>query len=288
VNPFRGNPPLLLDQRGRLEYGEELIIMQAERRATINWRRTDVTESDWLNETDPSSMIAFVREEQKTFRTRWVGWIFRPRFNISERKWRLFYCACMRRIEHLLPVIEAQELIGVAERFADGSVSEEILENAIQASIQGCRRERTRLWELGKESPHRAAILALERFHRPHEAARTALGFALRAWVISQPQADLQNEETSERARQAALLREVVGNPFRACIIDSVWQAWNDGTIPRMAQRIYDERRFEDMPILADALEDAGCCDEAILTHCRAETGHVRGCWLLDLLTGKE
>jgi hypothetical protein len=51
-----------------------------------------------------------------------------------------------------------------------------------------------------------------------------------------------------------------------------------------MAQAIYDERRFGDLPILADALEDAGCNDARILSHCRDEQEHVRGCWVLDLV----
>ena len=56
----------------------------------------------------------------------------------------------------------------------------------------------------------------------------------------------------------------------------------------QIAQAIYDDRAFDRMPILADALEDAGCTDRAILDHCRSEGPHVRGCWVVDLLLGKE
>ena len=66
------------------------------------------------------------------------------------------------------------------------------------------------------------------------------------------------------------------------------WLAWNDGTVPRITQAIYDERAFDRMPVLADALEDAGCTDRAILDHCRQPGPHVRGCWVVDLLLGKE
>jgi hypothetical protein len=63
--------------------------------------------------------------------------------------------------------------------------------------------------------------------------------------------------------------------------------AWNDGAIPKMAQSIYDDRAFNRLPRLADALEDAGCDDADILSHCRTPGEHVRGCWVVDLLLGK-
>ncbi len=62
---------------------------------------------------------------------------------------------------------------------------------------------------------------------------------------------------------------------------------WNDATIPKVAQAIYDDRAFDRLPILADALEDAGCDNADLLTHCRSGGEHVRGCWVVDLLLGK-
>jgi hypothetical protein len=74
---------------------------------------------------------------------------------------------------------------------------------------------------------------------------------------------------------------------------------WNNATIPKLGQAIYNHRRFSDMPILADALEDAGCHDADILNHCRQKDAnildhcrqpgnHARGCWILDLVRGKK
>jgi hypothetical protein len=83
-------------------------------------------------------------------------------------------------------------------------------------------------------------------------------------------------------------VKEVLGNPFRPATIASTWLSWNDALIPKLAQTIHDERRFEDLPILADALEDAGCDQEAVLMHCRSVGEHARGCWVLGLLLGKE
>ena len=68
----------------------------------------------------------------------------------------------------------------------------------------------------------------------------------------------------------------------------SSWLAWNDGAIRKMAQVIYDDRAFDRLPLLADALDDAGCTDAAILGHCRGGGEHVRGCWVVDLLLGKQ
>jgi hypothetical protein len=62
----------------------------------------------------------------------------------------------------------------------------------------------------------------------------------------------------------------------------------NEGTVPQIAQAIYTDRAFDRLPVLADALEDAGCADASILDHCRQPGEHVRGCWVLDLLLGKK
>jgi hypothetical protein len=97
---------------------------------------------------------------------------------------------------------------------------------------------------------------------------------------------------------QAALLRDLVGNPFRPvpCLDghaptgicqNSAILAWKDGTVVRMARTIYDNHFFEDMPILADALEESGCTNADVLNHCRGPGPHARGCWVVDLLLGK-
>jgi hypothetical protein len=70
--------------------------------------------------------------------------------------------------------------------------------------------------------------------------------------------------------------------------MDAAWLAWNGGAIPRLAQTIYGQRAFERLPVLGDALEDAGCADRDVLDHCRGDRPHVRGCWVVDLLLGKE
>jgi hypothetical protein len=92
----------------------------------------------------------------------------------------------------------------------------------------------------------------------------------------------------AEEASQTVLLRELFGNPFRPVALAPAWLVWGDGTVAKLAQAIYDERAFDDLPVLADALEDAGCDNTDILTHCHQPGEHVRGCWLLDLILAKE
>jgi hypothetical protein len=91
----------------------------------------------------------------------------------------------------------------------------------------------------------------------------------------------------AERKEQTPLARDIFGNPFRAVVVDPAWLAWSEGRVRRLAQSIYDDRAFDRLPVLADALEDAGCADRAVLDHCRSGGPHVRGCWVLDLLLGK-
>jgi hypothetical protein len=66
-----------------------------------------------------------------------------------------------------------------------------------------------------------------------------------------------------------------------------LWLSWNNGTVANLAQTIYDERAFIRLPILGDALEEAGCSEAAMLAHCRGPGPHARGCWVVDLLLGR-
>ncbi|MGH9678109.1 MAG: hypothetical protein ACRD36_13475, partial [Candidatus Acidiferrum sp.] len=75
--------------------------------------------------------------------------------------------------------------------------------------------------------------------------------------------------------------------PFHTALaIDPAWLTWNGGDIARLAQAIYEGRTFNRLPLLANALEDAGCADSEILNHCRAGGKHARGCWVVELLLG--
>jgi len=90
------------------------------------------------------------------------------------------------------------------------------------------------------------------------------------------------------RREQTDLLREIIGNPFRSVAIDPAWLAWKDATVRNLAEAVYEERAFTDLPVLADALEEAGCTNQDIVNHCRGPGPHLRGCWVVDLVLGKQ
>jgi hypothetical protein len=90
------------------------------------------------------------------------------------------------------------------------------------------------------------------------------------------------DQQRSERDRHQLLLEDL--DPARDTAVDTRWLT---GTVVTLARRMYYSRDFSPMPILADALQDAGCEDEAVLTHCRGDSVHVRGCWVVDLILGK-
>ena len=91
----------------------------------------------------------------------------------------------------------------------------------------------------------------------------------------------LQADEWSAIADR---LRDIFGNPFRPVAVDPTWLT---STAVALARGIYDDRAFDRLPILADALQDAGCENADVLDHCRGPGPHVRGCWVVDLVLGK-
>jgi hypothetical protein len=94
-------------------------------------------------------------------------------------------------------------------------------------------------------------------------------------------------EGAVERSKRqvAAVVRDIFDNPFRPV---TCAPAWRTDTVLALARQMYEARDFSAMPILADALQDAGCDSAAVLDHCRSEEPHVRGCWVVDLVLGKE
>ena len=81
----------------------------------------------------------------------------------------------------------------------------------------------------------------------------------------------------------------MIGNPFRPTPAgDASRRSWQSATVSQLAAAIYDERSFERLPLLADALEDAGCDDHELLAHLRDKGPHVRGCRALDQILGRE
>jgi hypothetical protein len=92
------------------------------------------------------------------------------------------------------------------------------------------------------------------------------------------------DQASGYEAPELAVFRDVIPNPF----LPLAWNPdWFTSTVRDLAAHIYTSREFSAMPILADALQDAGCDDEQILTHCRGDRLHARGCWVLDAILRK-
>jgi hypothetical protein len=107
--------------------------------------------------------------------------------------------------------------------------------------------------EFGYSHPYGAAVV--------HRAIAEAVSDPIRLWLVGE-----------------------LGNPTRT----TERETWLTPTVETLATTIYDQRAFDRLPILADALEEAGCTDADILSHCRQPGVHVRGCWVVDLILGKE
>jgi len=203
---------------------------------------------------------------------------------VTERKRRLLDCACVRRLWHLLLDERGRRAVETAEQYADGLATAAELRAAHARCIAGAEAQlghldaycilttaATAAWEQRNCDPLKFAAARI--------AAEGVLGKGPLEWRLR-----CQRYRT-ERTVQAALLRDIVGNPFRPLANDAVWFT---GTVVALAQTIYAGRAFDRLPILADALEDAGCTKQDILNHCREPGVHVRGCWVVDLILSKD
>jgi hypothetical protein len=200
--------------------------------------------------------------------------------HLSERKRRLFASACCRRIWDLLTDATLRKGVETAELLADRQLR--------PSARPGLRKRVARLGEGGHVGEFAACAVrwALERNpHYPLCSAQYASEARAFATTGGFRVGGYSKVVVAEQRQQIDLLRDVLGNPFRPVAIDP---AWLTDAVLGIARGVYDERAFEHLPILADALEDAGCTDEDLLGHCRRPGVHVRGCWVVDLLTGKE
>ncbi len=188
----------------------------------------------------------------------------------SGRKLRLFACGYLREATDD-PLDDLIHPIEVAEAFADG-VAPEAEVAGVREALAG-RGIASDLW-LCSAAEKLYGPVPFELAHRViddiHCSDYEALGDALDEFGLLQG---------------ADVLREVFGNPFRPAALAP---AWLTSDVVALARGIYEERAFDRMPILADALQDAGCDNDDVLSHCRdPKQVHVRGCWVVDLILGK-
>jgi hypothetical protein len=188
---------------------------------------------------------------------------------VSARKLRLFGCACLRLVAHRLRPAESVSAIEVAERFADHLATRDELESAEAAALEAVSRQ--------GEGHGGAEFVAYRLCVRPISCQHTS-------WLAESVCSLLPPDQQD---RPCLLAREVFGNPFRPPALEPIWTAWQGGLLRQLARGIYEERAFDRLPVLGDALEEAGCADEVILAHCRQGGAHVRGCWVVDLALGR-
>src|SRR5262249_48782153 len=194
-----------------------------------------------------------------------------------------YFCAWAREVWHLLRDDRSREAVLAAERFADGLVGPRELLSAHNAAQEGCRDVRVEFdARRGKRRESQKGT------HASKNGAEDARNAASRFLNVRVARPTLRVERAARRVALCAILRDLFGRSLsQPPAIEPGWLTWNEATVGRVATAIYQEGTFEEMPVLADALEDAGCQHEEILFHCRRpEQVHVRGCWVLDALLG--
>jgi hypothetical protein len=239
-----------------------------------------MTEQEWLASTDPREMFEFLRGKA------------------GDRKVRLFAVACCLGVCNSLKHDEFRKAVEAAEKFADGLVDQDALAQAREAALV------VFAGLTGNDNGPAAALSAAgiptqpdsstgewweDEFDRgdPLAPALLTSTHAARAAADEQGQSPATERPAmfAEYRRQAAVVRCIFGNPFRP--VTRV-PSWLTSSVCALTRGIYDDRAFDCLPILADALEDAGCTVTELLSHCRIAGPHARGCWVVDLLLGKE
>jgi hypothetical protein len=216
-----------------------------------------VTEAEWLAATDPTPLLEFLRGKA------------------SDRKLRLFAVACCRLWWAEMTDDRSRKAVEVAEAFADGKASQRRLAAARSAADYwtGVDPEGHPTRTALVNAAYACAYLRLGQYTGFHHAFSDLRDH----WP--------DDEFFDPRMIQAELTRCVFGNPFRPVTVEP---SWLTPTVLSLAEGIYADRAFDRMPVLADALQDAGCDNADVLDHCRGPGPHVRGCWVVDLLLGKE
>jgi hypothetical protein len=234
-----------------------------------------MNETEWFGAADPIPMLRAVQTQ--------------PR----KRAVRLFSCACCRRLWPLLsPASRAS--VGAAERFADGLCPRAELD-AAHAAANAAVLALPNVWPFEVLRQRYAATAASECSSVTAGATKGAIAIATTAALAAAIDAAVRGDESdfsrtrdaalaAEQLAQADLVLEIFGNPFRPAAFAP---AWRTDTAVLLARQAYEANEFSALPILADALQDAGCDRDDLLSHLRDPgRGHVRGCWAVDLVLG--
>jgi hypothetical protein len=237
-----------------------------------------MTEAEWLTGTRPEPFARFLRTGR----------------NVSDRKLRLIACGCCRLVWDALIHRHSREAVRVGELFADWLATADELGSAawraeaavfaLDGKLERHRREQKGLregWLAEEDAVEEGFVTGWSGEPVSLDRARSAARAAEK--VAGSPGSFLGEADRS--LVSVPVIRDIVGNSFRPVTVDPRWLT---SDVVALAGGIYDERAFDRLPILADALQDAGCDNADILDHCRdPHLTHVRGCWVVDLLLGK-
>jgi hypothetical protein len=242
-----------------------------------------MTEADWLTGTDFAAHVRFAAER------------------LSPRRRRLLAAAFCRTASHLFEHPELSRALNVIEWYADGRDAAAELEKARQA----CRFVAMDVYERharqidagqigGGDAVHHeiawAVACAASTPLTPLDVANRVAGAVVQArtgagLLTPVPSPVFAAAAAEQSLAMRSLVWEVAGNPFHPVAFNP---SWRTSTAVALAGQMYDRREFSAMAILADALQDAGCDSEDVLNHCRTQGEHVRGCWVVDLVLGKQ
>jgi hypothetical protein len=229
-----------------------VVVTVGQGHTPVGEQGNKMTEAEWLSCSDPAAMLNAL-----------------PASTASARKFRLFACACCRRHQGVLKGKKNARVLGALEDFADGNIP--------AVELDAARREwytfdypfpRAGTWQMALACATSTRLVAFE------VAVQTS-DHTVRA----------ARNPAKESAVQAGFVRDIFGHPHRPVNVDP---SWLTPTVLALAAALYPERAFDRLPILADALEEAGCDDAEVLAHYRGDGPHVRGCWVIDLVLGKE
>ena len=214
-----------------------------------------MTEAEWLRCQIPIPFLEYARD------------------HFSERKWRLLLCAASYRAWDFLSP-DSRMALPVLERYADGEADTIELDTAQRAVPDTLRC-----------AEDEGVFFACER--EWVTAKEAVYGVAGKEIIYGWPGRNEGNDKGLDREWTVVAnhARDIFGNPFRPVTFSP---SWRTDTALILARQMYESRDFSAMPILADALQDAGCDSADIFDHCRGLGPHVRGCWVCDLVLGKE
>jgi hypothetical protein len=220
-----------------------------------------MTEQEWQTADYPGDLLTYLHDESN-----------RTDDSTSRRRLRLFACACCRRAWSLIIDDDFRRAVELSEAFADNRTVPGDLETFRLDLLR--RRQRA-----SPETLLAIGVTELVAF----TAASSCINPAVTTVAGAETSMEYSRAMDAELRLQCDYLRDIFGNPFHRRT-----EPWPHSlSVQSMANAAYEDLSFANLPILADALEEAGCTDAEILTHCRGPGPHVRGCWVVDLILGK-